>query len=893
MIDLFQSRGISEFRQSLQQELDHYLEQALCSVDLNDCLKVDLHCHDLNSDVPDELWGRILALPETWLKTKHLVRRLEEQQCDVITVTNHNNARSCWNLMEQGVNVLTGAEFTCHFPEYDLFVHVLTYGFSPKQEIVLNKKRSDIYQFLRYAAANNIPVILPHPMYFYTRNEFIDLELFEKLAVLFERFEVINGQRDRWQSILALKWVNGLTPQKIRAYADKHGLNPADFGVDPDKAKVLTGGSDDHMGIFAGQCGSYLYVPDLKQRLKSTRACELALEAIREGRIMPFGQVLDNQKLHIALLDYFSQVATHIEDPGLLRIVFHRGETSDKLSCLAISNLMLEMKKHKNTQKFFDAIHDALQGKKVSKLVKWNTKKDYRFCIAYLEQIAASKQQSPEAFINTVNHAIPELFSALNKLIINRLKKASLVDADNKLESFCTAEIARKFEVPSQLTALVFGSASSRPGLSNVNVSKVLDSLSFPVLVSIVLLGTSLASTRLLYQNRRFLNDFAAYIDSNRQPGRALYLTDTLRDKNGVSSSLSGKLREIQRADLPVDFLICHAEAEAEAHLHVVRPLTSFSVSDFGEQEFRIPDFMQVARIFYEGGYDRIICSTEGPMALLSLFIKHMFNVPAYFFMHTDWIDFIKDNTDLTRHERDRIRRFLRFFYRQYTGVFVLNNEHRDWLTGHEMELPEDSVFLTAHHTEPRDPDIVPICKSELFADATDDTPVLLYAGRISREKGLFDLPGIIARIRLSIPDVRLVIAGVGPAQAALKEALPDALFLGWVDKARMKSLYAGLDMFVFPSRFDTFGNVVLEAFTYGMPVIAYNCKGPKDIIEHGISGYLVEDRESMSARITGFFEAGENRSAMQENAMQRSRAYQAEPIMHQFLSDMGLNDET
>ncbi|MDQ6987701.1 MAG: glycosyltransferase, partial [Mariprofundaceae bacterium] len=404
-----------------------------------------------------------------------------------------------------------------------------------------------------------------------------------------------------------------------------------------------------------------------------------------------------------------------------------------------------------------------------------------------------------------------------------------------------------------------------------------------------VLLGSSLASTRLLYHNRRFLNDFSDYIDSYKQPGRALYLTDTLRDKNGVSSSLSGKLKEIQRADLPVDFLICHADAAAEAHLHVVRPLTSFSVADFGEQEFRMPDFMQVARIFYEGGYDRIICSTEGPMALLSLFIKHMFNVPAYFFMHTDWIDFIKDNTDLTQHERDRIRRFLRFFYRQYNGVFVLNNEHRDWLTGHQMQLDAASVFLTAHHTQPRDAEIQAIRKSELFAGATDDTPVLLYAGRISREKGLFDFPAIISRLRQSMPDVQLVIAGVGPAEADLKKVLPDALFLGWVDKTRMQSLYAGLDMFVFPSRFDTFGNVVLEAFTYGMPVIAYNCKGPKDIIEHGRNGYLVEDVEAMSAQITGFFEDADHRHSMQEQAIQRSYDYQAEPIMHQFLLDMGL----
>jgi len=884
----FVSSQTSAFRKSLQLEFNQYLDQTTNRFPLKDCLRMDLHCHDFNSDVPDELWGRILGLPETWLKTKHLVRCLQGNGCDVITVTNHNNARSCWELMEKGQDVLAAAEFTCHFPEYDLFVHVLTYGFTPEQEVELNRMRGNIYEFLRYTAAHDIPVILPHPMYFYTRNEHIDLELFEKLAVLFERFEVLNGQRDQWQSVLTLNWVNSLTPEKIRSYAGKHGLDPADFGVDPDRPKVLTGGSDDHMGIFAGECGSYLYVPDLSKRLKTSKPSELALEAIRDNRIVPFGYVAENQKLNIALLDYFSQVATHIEDPGLLRIMFHRGETSDKLACFAISNLLLEMQKHRNTQKFYDCIHAALQGRKLSKLVKWNTKKDYRFCIRYLEQISASKNKSPEEFIKTVNQTIPRLFTELNLLMIKRVKKASLINADNKLENFSTEEIARKFEIPSQLTGL-FDGGHSKPGFSGLNIGKLLDSLSFPVLVSIVLLGTTFASTRLLYQNRRFLNDFAAHIGSAEHPRRALYLTDTLRDKNGVSSSLSGKLREIQRADLPVDFLICHADAEPEPHLHVVRPLTSFSVADFGEQEFRLPDFMEVARIFYEGGYDRIVCSTEGPMALVSLLIKSMFNVPGYFFMHTDWIDFIKDNTDLSQHERDRIRRFLRFFYQQYTGVFVLNNEHRSWLTGHQMQLDNDRVFLTAHHTQPPDPAVQAICKSELFDGASDDLPVLLYAGRLSREKGLFDLPEMVARIRQSVPDVRIVIAGTGPAEAELKKVLPDALFLGWVDKARMKSLYAGLDLFVFPSRFDTFGNVVLEAFTYGMPVIAYNCKGPKDIIQHGINGYLVEDVESMAVQVASFFGDAAHRSMMQKNAVRRSYDYQAEPIMRRFLQDMGL----
>ncbi|MGH8497621.1 MAG: glycosyltransferase, partial [Methylococcales bacterium] len=789
MINIASKACDGEFRKSLQQQFSQYLDRESKKYAPKDCLKIDLHCHDHNSDTPEELWGRILKLPETWLKTKKLVKCLQNNGCDVLTITNHNNARSCWALLEKGEDILVGAEFTCHFPEYNLFVHILTFGFSPQQEAVLLRKRRDIYDFLRYTAEQNIPVILPHPLYFYTRNEKIEPALFEKMAVMFQRFEVLNGQRDLWQCVLTLNWARGLSPEKIERYAKKHRLNPKDFGVDPNQPKILAGGSDDHMGIFAGECGSNLYIPNLAERLNSVKPSELALEAIRKGFISPFGQVLENQKLNIALLDYFSQIATRIEDPGLLRVLFHRGEVSDKLACLAIGNLMLEMQKHKNAQMFFNFVHDALLGKKPGKLVKWKIKKDYRFCIHQLEQISDSKNASPEVFIKTVNHSIAEMFKQLNLLIIERCKKSSLGHPDNKLDRFSTEEIARKFEVPSQLSGLLFSGKSKRKDMSRLNISDLLDHLHFPILVAVVLAGTILASTRVLYQNRRFLNEFAETIGCNRHPRRALYLTDTLRDKNGVSSSLSAKLKEIQRANLPIDFLICHPVAEVETHLHVVRPLTSFTLPDFGEQEFRIPDLLEVSRIFYAGGYDRVICSTEGPMAFVSLFIKHMFNIPAYFFMHTDWMEFIKDTTDLNEHERDRIRRVLRFFYKQYAGVFVLNKDHREWLCGHQMQLDKDKVFLTAHHTAKRDPAISAVDKSELFEGANSRTPVLLFASRISKEKGIFDLPEIFNRVKQDIPEIKMVIAGTGPAEHELKQRFPEALYLGWVDKRRMAQL--------------------------------------------------------------------------------------------------------
>ncbi len=878
-----------EFRRSLANEFNEYLEQESRRYAPADRLRIDLHCHDHNSDKPDELWGRILGLPETWLKTKALVKCLRSNGSDVLTITNHNNARSCWQLLDEGEDVLVAAEFTCHFPDINLFCHVLTYGFDRDQEIILNTKRENIYDFLRYAAAQDIPVVLPHPLYFYTSNKQLDLELFEKLAVMFQRFEVLNGQRDLWQSTLTLNWIQSLTPAKIRAYARKHKLDPQDFGVNPDQPKVLTGGSDDHMGIFAGQCGSYLMVPRLQERLKTEKASDLALEALRAGRVTPFGDVGESHKLNIALLDYFAQVATRIEDPGLLRIMLHRGETFDKLACFGISNILLELQKQKHSRKFFEFVHDALQGKKPNKMLKWKISKKYRFCIRYLEIIADSRHQSPELFVATVNRVIAALFTELNRLMFSRIRESELF-ADSRLhEKLSTEELTRNFELPSQLTALIFGGEGKHKQIGGRRIAKLLDQLSFPAMIALVLAGASLASTRVLYKNREFLNTFAAATGRNQHEHRVLYLTDTLFDKNGVSNSLGGKLRQIQQNDIAIDFLICHETEEPAPHLHVVRPLETYTLPESGGQQLRIPNLMEIARIFYEGGYDRVACSTEGPMVVVSLFLKYQFNVPCFFFMHTDWIEYIKCTTNASQHERDRVRRLLRLLYSQFDGIFVLNSDHRDWLTGHEMQLERERVHLTAHHAPRPLPGIRPIDKRELFTDATAQTPVLFIACRISREKGLFDLPEVLARARETLPDLRLVIAGCGPDEDALRKVLPDAVFLGWLEQHRLAQLYAGLDLFVFPSRFDTFGNVLLEAFVYGMPAVAYNCKGPKDIIEHGVSGYLVETAEEMAAQIVAHYRWPDRRAAMREGALARAGQYQAEDIMTRFVQDLGL----
>jgi glycosyltransferase involved in cell wall biosynthesis len=877
------------FRMGMAAEFEGFLEEAARRFPEEDCLRIDLHCHDLNSDVPDELWGRILGVPETWLKTRQLHRTLQKNGATAFTVTNHNNARSCWELLDQGHDVLPGAEFTCHFPDIDLSCHVLAYGFTPDQEARLVKKRRNIYRFIEEANANDIPLVLPHPLYFYSRNEELSPELYERIALMFQRFEVLNGQRDLWQSTLTLNWLRQLTPERLADYARRHRIRPEDFGIDIEAPKVLTGGSDCHMGIFAGQSGTRLYVPDLAQRLRTEKAWDLALEALRAGRAAPYGDVGESQKLSIAILDYFSQMATNMEDPGLLRILLHNGETSDKLACFAISNVMLELRRNKTSRKFFSFIHAALHGKKPNKLLKWNVSRKNHYYLEALETIAGATGTTPKVYIETVNGAIEELFRQTQLAIIDRVRESQLIcEGDLKL-NLSAESMLENVELPSQLSALFLGAPNRHRQEGDAALSGLLSKLTLPVLTSLVVAGAAVTSTRAFYTNRDFLNKFADSLGVHRHDSRALYLTDTLFDRNGVSSSLGNKLREIQRYDLPVDFLIAHREATSAPHLQVMEPLAWFNLENAGGQEIRIPDLLQVANHFREGGYDRVVCSTEGPMVLAALLIRHMFNVPALFFMHTDWLEYIERTTEATRYERDRARRILRLLYSQFDGIFVLNREHKAWLSSHEMGIPPEKVFLTAHHAIPPSPTVRPVSKQALFPGATEDTPVLFTAGRLSREKGCDDIVAVYQRARKSLPDLRLVIAGTGPEEDALRAALPDAHFLGWVSQDDLAACYQGLDLFIFPSRFDTFGNVLLEAFSNGMPAVSYDCKGPADLILDGRCGYLVDSVDAMADRIVEYFRNPARQRAFREAALARARDFDADRIMAQFVADMGL----
>jgi glycosyltransferase involved in cell wall biosynthesis len=120
--------------------------------------------------------------------------------------------------------------------------------------------------------------------------------------------------------------------------------------------------------------------------------------------------------------------------------------------------------------------------------------------------------------------------------------------------------------------------------------------------------------------------------------------------------------------------------------------------------------------------------------------------------------------------------------------------------------------------------------------------PVFVYAGRVAVEKN------IGAFLECPLPGSKLVI-GDGPARAALQRRHPAAHWAGYRFGEDLAAHYASGDVFVFPSRTDTFGIVMLEANACGLPVAAYPVTGPIDVVRPGVSGALDEDLRRAAIR--------------------------------------------
>ncbi|TPE59185.1 glycosyltransferase family 1 protein [Sandaracinobacter neustonicus] len=232
-----------------------------------------------------------------------------------------------------------------------------------------------------------------------------------------------------------------------------------------------------------------------------------------------------------------------------------------------------------------------------------------------------------------------------------------------------------------------------------------------------------------------------------------------------------------------------------------------------------------VGRMIEASGAGAVHIATEGPLGLAAR--RHCLRTgrPFTTSFHTRFPDYLNARFHLPV---SLSWRYLRWFHGPARAVLVATPRLAAELNGHgiaQTRLWSRGVDLSrfrpnlpapeAYHALPR--------------------PILLNVGRVAVEKN------IEAFLAADAPGSKVVV-GDGPALAGLKARFPDALFMGALAGEELARAYAGADLFVFPSRTDTFGLVLVEAMAAGLPVAAYPVAGPLDVVGDSGAGALNED---------------------------------------------------
>jgi glycosyltransferase involved in cell wall biosynthesis len=277
---------------------------------------------------------------------------------------------------------------------------------------------------------------------------------------------------------------------------------------------------------------------------------------------------------------------------------------------------------------------------------------------------------------------------------------------------------------------------------------------------------------------------------------------------NGVVRTLTMMAQAAKTFGVEVDFL-------------TPQSFRTFALPSYPDLRLALPGPRQIRKLIEAARPDSIHIATEGPIGFLVRRYCRKHGLPFTTSFHTRFPEYVSARSPIPE---SWVWSILRWFHKPSRAVMAatpaLANELRArgfrnvvlWSRG-----VDTSLFHPRH---------VDLCLPE---------PVFLCVGRVAVEKNLE------AFLDLDLPGTKLIV-GDGPARGQLERKYPDAVFLGARHGEQLAKIYAGADVFVFPSKTDTFGLVLLEALASGLPVAAFPVTGPRDVIGTSDVGVLSDD---------------------------------------------------
>jgi glycosyltransferase involved in cell wall biosynthesis len=337
---------------------------------------------------------------------------------------------------------------------------------------------------------------------------------------------------------------------------------------------------------------------------------------------------------------------------------------------------------------------------------------------------------------------------------------------------------------------------------------------------------------------------------------RVAFFTDSFHEVNGVALT-SRKFDEFARAN-GYPFFSCHAGPQTRHWAE-----GEFETFEIGSSRFRIdvendlafdPTFMRHLRPV-QAAVERFrpdLVHITGPnhCSILGATIAHRLRTP----LTASW------HTNVHEYAGRRLERMLRVFpqsWREAAGAVAqrrsLNQLIRIYRRARIVFAPNPELVAMLETRTARPTYLMPrgIDASQFspaWRDRTGTEFVIGYVGRLSTEKNVRMLAGLEAILaRAGVDNYKFLIVGDGSERQWLADQLERKELTGTLRGEALSCAYANMDVFVFPSHTDTFGNVVLEAMASGVPPIVTEEGGPKYMVRPGVNGYIATSPEEFA----------------------------------------------
>ncbi|MEP6776968.1 MAG: glycosyltransferase [Chthoniobacterales bacterium] len=748
--------------------------------------RCDLHVHSRYSARSEEWLFRRFDFPDSCSDPRELHAQLRASGMDFVTITDHDTIEGCLELSNKSDSFIS-EQVTTYFPQDACKIHVLVWGISEGQHAEITRVRDNIFDLQAYLQQENIAHAIAHP--FYNINGKLSASHVQRLVLLFQHFEGINGLRDALLSELLTEVFAGLTPSMLEEFANRHNLAP----THPEPwRKVFIGGSDDHGGKFLASA--------FTQTPKAVSPGKF-LEHVRHGRCEPHG----TGGTPLALSHgFYNTVACFIQG----RFTEKLGPTAPLLETMFSRFMEGRDPTEFSLREKATFVAQGVMSGKIFELAKpanvslWKELSKHFARPEVKAMLAAEMQGVTEPERRTflmANLVCEQLAFGLFEKFVQQIRAGNVIESIQALSSIAPILVV--------LAPYIYAFHSQAPSRTAL---------------------------------REICHELIGSVPPKLQNRKRAWFTDTLEDVNGVANTI----RKMAGAAVASGEELVVVTSCTDLHIDNLpiknfRPIGEFELPEYELQKLSFPPVLQMLDYVQREQFTELIISTPGPVGLTALLAAKMLNLQTSGIYHTDFPEYIRILTE-DRFLESLAWSYMHWFYGQTDTVFVNSEQYRrSWINRgfdpKKLKILPRGLDTELFNPRRRDPTFW-----KKYA-ASGNRVRLLYVGRVSREKDLDVLVGAQRRLRETGYVADLFIVGDGPYSKAMGELLPEAIFTGYLKGEQLATAYASADIFVFPSTTDTFGNVVIEAQACGIPVVVSDAGGPKELVENGVNGLVTK----------------------------------------------------